>query len=149
MTYALESHIVGEMKGVTFSSSSFVTTSKISEILDEADAEINGYINARYNLPITDSSALLFLRKIAIDIVVYRVSKILEIKSSKPIPDGRIIQDISSASTYRQAIKVLEGIRDGKNQLYGATLKSSVGNVKSYNNTNNIEPQFKVDEQQW
>ena len=149
MTYALQEHVEGELKNVEFSSDSLVSETKLAQILEESDAEIDSYINGRYNLPIVDTKALVFLRKLSIDIVVYRITKILEIKDVRPISDGRITQDISHGSVYRQAINTLKDIRDGEMPLYEAELKTSTAKVKSYNDTNNVEATFKIDEQQW
>lgn len=149
MTYALQSHVVGEIKGVNINSSSLVTDTKLGQMLEEADAEINSYINGRYVLPIADANALVFLRKLEIDIVVYRVTKILSIKNSQPIADNRIIQDVSHSSVFRQAMNTLKDLRDGKMQLHDAELKTATAKVKSYNNSNDVEPVFKMDEQQW
>lgn len=76
------------------------------------------YLRPRYTLPVTDATSLLFLKKICIDLVVYRVTKILQPKVAAPIPEDAG-QDISHVTAYREAMKMLKFIMEGKTTLPG------------------------------
>jgi len=149
MTYATAAQVTSEFKHADFTATSKVTTDKLGEILEEVDAEIDNYLSARYSLPITDASALVFLRKIALDIATFRLAKILNIKDSKTLPDGRIMQDISNGSVYAKTLRTLEALRDGKTILKGAAMRSNNAEVRSYTQENNTPHKFTMDKEMW
>lgn len=152
MTYATASDINNELKQITFSATSAVTEGAVLDFLDQADAVIDMYISQRYATPVTASASLLVLKKIAIDIVVYRVAKILDLKKSVPIPDGNIIQDITNGDAYKESMKLLIAIRDNKmdlpseEKINGA---SGIGSFHTESGNEDIEPFFKKGVDQW
>lgn len=152
MTYALAADIVEEMKGISFTSTSSVTDAAVLDFLDQADAEINMYIGKRYATPPTAAEALLLLKKIAIDIVVYRVTKILDLTKSIPIPDKAIPQNITEGTAYRNSIDMLKAIRDDKMDLPGETEINTSGGLASFHTepgNTGIEPCFEKGVVQW
>ncbi len=152
MTYALEADIIKEMKGIGFTSSTQVTSAAISDFLDQADALINMYIGKRYVTPATGSESLLVLKKIAVDIVVYRATKILDLKKSIPIPDSNVIQDITEGSAYRHSIKLLTDIRDNKMDLPDESEINSSGGLASFHTESgnaDLTPCFQKGVDQW
>ena len=133
MTYATSADIRAELKNIAFTSTSSVTDDAILDFLDQAEALINMYIGQRYVTPVTSAEAILVLKKCEIDIVVYRVTKILDLKKSVPIPDTAIPQDITEGSAYKQCIKLLESIRDNDMDLPGETPINPDSGLASFN----------------
>lgn len=152
MTYATSSDIENELKGISFTATSSVTTGAVSDFLDQADAVIDMHIAKRYATPVTASESLLVLKKIAIDLVVYRVAKILDLKKSVPIPDSKVIQDITNGDAYKESMKLLAAIRDNKMDLPGQDeLNSNVGLRSLHTEAGNsdIVPFFEKGVEQW
>lgn len=145
MAYATQADIEGELQGVTFPIEP-VTVSVLSGYLDQESALIDQHIGVIYELPITDTSALLYLKKICIDLVVYRVIKVLASKSVEG--DNR---DISREKVaYDAAIKVLEMIESGDKNLAGATRNSTQTKIISGTPAStSTERIFKKDTVQW
>jgi len=152
MTYALESDIIEEMKGIAFGSAGQVTSDAIAGFLDQADAQINMYLGKRYDTPITGASSLLIVKKIAVDLVVYRASKILNLKKSVPIPHSNIPQEMTAGSAYRESIKTLTMLRDNKLDLPDETEIDSVSGLSSFHTESGnagIVPFFEKGVDQW
>lgn len=146
--YATEAQIEANLKGVDFSTSTKITSDILTDIIAEESQVIDQHIQARCTLPVVDDDALIFLRKIVIDLVVYRVAKILMPREQKTLPDGRIIQDISMSSSYREAMRMLKDLKDGKTTLPNTSEKSKVF-VSSYQYREDTEKEFENGEQQW
>lgn len=121
--YCDSDDITANLRGVTFGASSVVTSSALADIISQESAVIDQHLRGRYTLPVSDATALLWLKKIAIDLVVYRVSKILQPKNPAPVPENAT-QEISHSTAYREAMKMLRNILDGKMSLPGETEKS-------------------------
>ena len=152
MTYATQSDIENELKGVTFTASSQVTASAVGDFLEQADAIIDMHLVKRYTTPITGSDSLLIVKKIAIDIVAYRITKILDLKKSVPIPDNNVIQNITEGSAYRESMKMLIAIRDNKMDLPDETELNAYSPLISFHTetgNNDIEPFFEKGVKQW
>lgn len=133
MTYATEADITAELKNMTFGSTKSITSDAVSDFLAQADAQINMFIGKRYETPVTGAESLLVLRKVAVDIVVYRVTKILDLTKSIPIPDKAIPQNITEGTAYRQSIDLLKAIRDDKMDLPGEAEINVDSGLASFN----------------
>jgi len=147
-TYCTSADIVENMKGVSFSANSAVTSTALTNMIDQESATIEAHIQAKYALPITDATALLFLKKICIDLVVYRVTKVLQPKEVISAPDGKVEQEISAPSAYRNALGMLRALMNGKAQL-PLESKKSINFISSTAVDNDTSTVFKHDEQQW
>lgn len=145
--YCTSSDVAANLKGVTFSATSTITTTGIGDIITQESAVIDQHITARYELPISDTVALSFLKKTCIDLCVYRVSKILQPQVAAPIP-AEAGQDISHVTAYREAMKMLKGILDGKMTLPGEDSRGTTF-VSSTADTNNETMFFDASEDQW
>jgi phage gp36-like protein len=151
MTYAVESDIASELKNIPFNASTSVTSNAVCDFLDQADAQINMYIGKRYVTPVTTASSLLVLKKIAVDIVVYRITKILDLTKSIPIPDKAIPQSITEGTAYKQSIDLLIAIRDGKMDLPDEAEINATSGFASYNTEAAVDnpPVFEKGVDQW
>lgn len=147
--YATEAQIEANLKGVDFSAAnSTVDSAALVEILEEESQVIDQHIQPNYTLEITDVDALIFLRKICIDLVVYRVAKILMPREQKFTPDGKVIQDISYSGAFRKAMKMLKDLLERKIALPNIPVKSRVF-VSSTLDTDNVTQTFEKDVRQW
>lgn len=147
--YCTSADVISSIKNIVVSATTAVTTTKLADIVTNASAMIDAHIQERYTLPISETTALSFLKKICIDICVYEVTKILQAKDTLQLPDGRVVQDISSSSAYREAMRMLKDIQNGKMSLPAETLteKDNVSFSVNYDPEESFE--FKHNEQQW
>ena len=149
MAYSIYTDVQSEFKGLTLSATSKVTITEVTEYISQEDAKIDAKLSIRYSTPITGTEALKLVKKISIDFTAYRISKILNLKTDVPLPDGRIIQVLNNSGSYKESMKFLDELASGKVPLPDATLNSPGPVVSSYNATNSIEPIFKRDTKQW
>ena len=146
--YCSQSEIKDNLKGFELQSDTTITPEILSEIISEESAVIDQHVQSRYTLPITDATSLLFLKKICIDLGVYRVTKILQPRQAVQTPAGPVMQEISNSSAYREAMRMLKDLMKGNTTLPGEeeralTFVSSTA-VDCDHKTN-----FKYEEQQW
>ena len=148
--YCTEADIVDNLKGVTFSASTSVTTDGLTKMIAEESATIDSKIMIKYDLPISGSStdALIFLRKIAIALVVYRVVKVLQAKNALPVPDVKTTQEISVGQCYRDAMRLLHDISKGDAGIPDLET-SGISNVRSTAVDCDEQFTFVGGEQQW
>ena len=146
--YCLLNDIVENMKGVSFGASTAVTSDALNNMIAQESAVIESSLQSQYSLPILDGTALLFLKKICIDLVVFRVAKVLQPKTSIAAPDRKLEQEIAHESAYKSAMKLLKLLMSGDVQLPFESRKTS-SNIRSTAVDNNTTTVFKHDEQQW
>lgn len=146
--YCTQSGIEANLKGVVFSASTSVTATGLASIISEESAIIDAHVQVRYALPIENATALLFLKRICIALVVYRVTNILQPKQIKPIPNTNAEQEISHYSAYKEAKALLKAIMDGKMSLPLEDLQS-VPNFLSSAVDCDEEMTFVYNETQW
>ena len=141
-----------EVKGLTLSASTIPTTDQVTEFIDQESARIDASVSARYAIPITGTDSLLFLKRICIALVTWRVSDIISTRKQQMLPNGMISQDLAGATAYKQAVKDLEALRKGDIKLPDEdVLNSSAGNAffASGNSEESYDTKFDVDEKQW
>lgn len=146
--YCEQTDIESNMKGVVFSSSTAISEDAIADIITQESATIDVYLQARYTLPIVDTSALSFLKKICIALVVHRATLILQPKDIRPIPNENAEQDISTLYAYRQAMGFLKGLSKGEINL-PSEAQESKSNFSSTAVNNADECEFVFHEKQW
>lgn len=151
MTFAISTDIESEFRNIVFGSGSnaAISTAEVDEFLTQTDALINGILKPKYELPITGSNSLEILKKIEIDFVAFRVSKILNLKKSIPLPDKTIVQDLNNGFAYKESKKLLDAIFEGKFVLPDADLLTGSSGLSDFNSANSIEPIWKRDTKQW
>lgn len=152
MSYATTDEIVSEFKSLNISAAnSAVDTAEVTRFIDEACAQIHSCLANRYVTPVTASAeALLLLKKITIDLVVFRITKILSTKKAFPVPDENVIQEITEGTAYREAMKLLEDLSEGRKQLIGAELLGTTNGVSGISSgTTDKCPVMQKDVTQW
>lgn len=148
MAYADQEDIENEIKGIEFSSTSSLTASALSEILEQESAVIDQYLLTQYQLPIINTGALNVLKKICIDFVVFRVEKIL--KKSNDSNDTNMPQKNASYSAYKNSMKLLKMFANSELSLNGASRLAAKTKIMGITPDKNLtERVFKKDEVQW
>ncbi|MGR3220011.1 MAG: phage protein Gp36 family protein [Candidatus Anammoxibacter sp.] len=147
--YATETNITNNLKAFDpTASGAAVDSTKLATYIEEESQVIDMHIQSRYALPVTDDDAKIFLRKICIDLVVYRVAKVLMPREQIQLPNGTTIQDISQIGAWRNAMKMLKDLMDGTTTLPSTTEDSKVF-ASSYQDTNDTKKNFELDVKQW
>lgn len=77
-----------------------VNQSRVEEAIEQADAEIDGYVGARYSVPVVAAPAI--LNKLSVDISIYNLYS----RRVGQMPDVR-------SERYKNALRQLEGIAKG------------------------------------
>lgn len=144
MSYAVYGDVQAEFKDITFSSTTKVKDTEVTEFIVQADALIDAKVGMKYETPVTASGSLPILKMICIMLVSSRVKKILQVKTPEAEKNQEAAPDES-----RLAMKMLEEISSGKLPLPGATLATSHDGVASYNVDEGICHTFKKGEDQW
>lgn len=146
-TYCTAAQVSANLKNVSFGASTTITSDTLDDLIEEESACIDGYISVRYTLPIAETVALAFLRKICIALVVYRVTKILQPKVQAPIPaEGG--QDISHVTAYREAMTMLKNIMYGKMAL-PVEEEKTLNFYKSTAVDDSDDMEFEFETEQW
>lgn len=150
--YCSTSDIQAEIKKLPLDATTPVTTDQVTEFIDQESARINSYITARYTLPISGTESLLFLKRICIALVTWRVSDILSTRKTQMLPNGMISQDLSGATAYKQAVKDLKALAKGDIKLPDESVSNSTPG-KAFFSSNNLDTSFEsafdVSEDQW
>lgn len=153
MTYCTVAEVKSEFKNIdTTAPGSFITDAEITDFIAQEAGLINTYIGGLYILPISpilSPNAFNFLKKICIDCVACRIEKILNLK--KPVnfkPQKEIKQEMNECDMCAQGLQMLEDVKNGKILLPDATNKGNLY-ASSYTASNQIEPIFYRDRDQW
>ena len=156
MAYAANQDIANELRSIDAfpASDKEITIAKVNAFLDEADAEINAKLQNRYVIPLVAASAeaLLLLKKLEIDLVAYRIAKILNLKKDIPIPGDRtnsVIQVLNEGTAFKLAQKQLNDLNKGVIILDGATQLSTGQGVSSVVVDCDVESVIEKDKVQW
>ena len=145
--YCDESDIVENLRKVSFSASTPVTSVALGNIIDQESQVIDQHIQSRFTVPPVDADALVFLKKICIALVIYRVTNILRPKNIEPIPN-KATQDISHASSWKAATDMLKDLQSGETVLPNTDVTTKVF-VSSTLDSDGVEGIFKKDVRQW
>ncbi len=148
--YCVEADIVENLRGVSFGANTPVTTTALGNMIDQESQVIDQHIQGRYTIPVVDVDALVFLKKICIDLVIYRVTKVLRPKNIEPIPN-KATQDISHASAWRVSMKMLKDLRAGDSVMPNTDLKGKtlVSSTQESDNTIASDSTFLRNTRQW
>ena len=155
MTYATEEDIRSELKEAEFEGDTLVTAAAIADFLAQEGAKIHAFIAQRYTTPISENDspqAYALLKKIEIDLVTYRVVKVMDKSKSVPIPDERVVTEITEGTAYNESMKMLYALQKGKIDLPDATETdpdAGFGSFHSESINSDVDPVFDVTEQQW
>lgn len=85
-----------------------MNAARITEAIAQADSEIDAYLGSRYDVPFATVPDV--VKKISVDLAIYNVYS----RRVEEIPATRV-------DRYKNAIRLLEGIRDGKISIGEAT----------------------------
>lgn len=145
--YAAAADVEAEFKSISFSGSGAqVTTTEVNEWIDQAEAEINGRIAARYSVPVSGSESLKILKQITIWLCADRVKDVMEMKK---VSTEELKQDVRVPGLYEKAKKMLKDIVSGELLLSDADLANAHQGISSFATSLDEPHQFKKGEDQW
>lgn len=142
MAYSTNADVVDEFKNLDTTGK--ITTAKIDEWIDQADAYIDGRVGLIYQIPVTGASSLKILKEISIGFVAQRIAYVLETKTTTPKGDQYIPKNL-----IKQAEDRLKMIVKRELVLSDATEKSTKAGVSSYSNENTVNRKFDQSKTQW
>jgi hypothetical protein len=145
MAYCTYSDVQAEFKDITFSSTTAVKDSEVTEFIVQADARINAEIGKVYETPLASGEGLSLLKMISLQIVSKRIHEILKVKSGSDETD----QKGSEEEEKDTPEKLLARIVSSDLKLVGATYLRSGNGVKSYTNDNAVSHLFERDVASW
>lgn len=144
MSYCTYSDVQSEFKSASFTSSTPVKDTEVTEFIVQTDALINAMISNRYVVPVvTGTQSLSLLKMISIQIVTERIKSIVAVKTG----DEETSQDPNKQFLI-SPMEMLKKISEGDIDLIGAEESGSNG-VKSYNSDYSIKHVFKKGCDQW
>jgi len=126
MSYCVYTDVVNEFKSLDITSG-IITSAKITEMIAQADAYIDGRAGLIFQIPIVGTTSLLILKQISIGLVADRLANILRLKSASPDGVQLIQKDLA-----KQARADLEMIVNQTLNLPDAVLLSQAGAVRSF-----------------
>ena len=145
MSYCTTSDISNEFKDITFDTDTSVTDTDVDSFIDQASSLINSFVSSKYEIPVTGSGALLFLKMICIWLVKARVISILSVKT----PLDKTKQDPDSQKLYEQAISLLKQIKAGTLKLSDAVPASSDDGMTSFLMNEDVTYEFQLEMDKW
>lgn len=145
MAYATYTDVASEFKDVTFSASTAITDTEVTEFIVQAEAYINSYISTRYEVPVSGSVSVLILKTVVILLVKARILSILSVKT----PQDKTKQDPDGPSLIEQAKKMLEMIKKGTLPLTDATVNSTGIALTSFLKDEDIDYSFTMESDAW
>ena len=126
MAYCEVTDVQSEFKDITFGTSTKVTSTEVTAWIAQADAKINSYLGAKYEVPITGTEALLVVKNICVELVANRARRVLQVKTGQAETE----QDTRGIRTDTQIINELKEIAKGNIPLSDATLNASIVPIK-------------------
>lgn len=145
MSYCTYSDVAAEFKNITFSASSSITDTEVTEFIAQADAYIDSRIGLKYQVPITGSASLKIVKRLSIWLVSARIKEILTVKLGQPIGE----QETRSGDLNQMANDELSLIVKGQMTLSDSDLVSSADGVRSYAVDEDLEYEFSITDDNW
>lgn len=147
MSYATIVNIQDEFRDITFDTSTDITSVRVQEFLDQADAEINLMLGSRYETPITGVESLKIVKRIEIAIVAARVASILDLKGKSQ--NSIIKQEFNKKDYEKESRELLDRLKDQDFILPDAVLLDTSYGMKSSLVDDGVTPIFKKGVDQW
>jgi hypothetical protein len=138
MAYAAYADIQSEFKNQTFSASTKLTSTEVTEIITQTENKINAELGQVYVTPVTNSTDISILKRISIMFVKHRVENILKIKSGEKLDSED--QENLEKKAQDELDKIIE-----KRLLHNTTRRTTNNSgVEDYNSNNEIRATFDV-----
>ena len=148
MAYTTYQEIQADFKDVTFTTTSNVKSSDVTQFIVESDSLIDAYIGTVYTVPVeTGDSALALLKLLSRSLVTARIKKIMEVKQDKSTDANQNVVGVLLSPT--QVMNILKDLQKKIIKLDGALVLSTSGGFNSFNVTNSTEAVMKKSDQQW
>lgn len=145
MAYTTVSAIQDEFKNITFSASTYPTSTAVSEFITQEEYLLDAEVGTVYTTPITGTMALSVMKLMSTLMVKARVMEILTVKTGSSDEDQG-----NPADDLRQRVRdMLDKIKSKLLILSDETLLETSGGVRDYNSNNDITQTFKATTDQW
>lgn len=142
MAYCTYTDVQSEFKNLVLGSTHALTSTEVTEFIEQASNYIDARIGLKYETPVTATAAISVLKMIAIWMVKKRILRILAVKgATKP--------EEQEGSTDLNPEQMLSDILSDKLLLVGADLATTGSGVRSYTYDNDIDPVFEKGTDQW
>lgn len=148
MSYSVYGDVAAEFKSMTFSSTSAVTDTQVTEFIAQADAIIDGRIGLKYTLPVTDTAGLKILKAISIAIVSDRVRDIMKVMTGQA-ETSQQARPRGGSTVPAGPYQMLKDIIEGNLKLGNQALASTVDGISSGTIVDDVCPVFDADLVQW
>jgi len=145
VAYSIYTDVQAEFKNITFSSSSSVKDTEVTEFITQADAYIDSRLGLKYTVPITGVESLKICKRLSIWLVTGRIKRILRVKTG--VQTGE--QDTIDGDLETLARNEIEMILDGLLLLSDATLATTADGFRSYAVDEDLEYTFTREDDQW
>lgn len=116
-TYSNNAQVLEELKKApALNGTTDISDSALARYREESFATINTYLNSNYSLPIVNAQDLIFLRKLEIDLTIWRYAKVKNITEMIMIGgDGtRTTQRMPVQRAYDEAMATLKALQKGE-----------------------------------
>lgn len=148
MAYTTFAEISADFKDLTFTSTTNVKDTDVTQFIVEADALINAYVGNVYVVPVTTSGeGLNLLKFLSRSLVSGRIKKLMEVKQDKAVDANQSIQGV--LLSVAQIMKILNDIQAKNLTLAGATFLIAGGGFYSNNVVNDVQASVNKDTKQW
>lgn len=136
MAYAVVSDIQSEFKNTSFTTTSSLTSTEVTELITQTENKVNAELAQVYVTPVTNATDVSILKTIVIYFVKHRVQEILALKS------GEKLDSEDQSNLEDKAQEMLDKIIDRK-LLHNTTRKSTNNSgIEDYNSNNSIRATF-------
>lgn len=148
MSYCTFATVQDDFKTIAFTSTSLVKDSAVTQFIVEADALINSYVGQRWVTPITANADSLALMSLFSRTLV--AARIRGIMANVQVTNKDANQTVKSdAFGVKDVMQQLNNIKNGDQQLAGATLLLANGGFYSNNYANNVQPEMNKNRKLW
>ncbi len=147
MAYTTYTEIQSDFKDITFSTTTNVTATDVTQFIVEADSLVNAYVAKRYTVPVTAGDGLNLLKLCSRSLVTARIKRLMEVVQEKSTEANQAVQGVLLSPTA--VMKILTDIRDDLIDLTGATLLESSRGFYSKNVAEEITPTIEKSTKQW
>lgn len=134
--YCTANDIENYYLGKSFNAGDFIESGEVNLMIDQAAAQIDSMIKARYSLPITNASDLLILKTINEKMVVGDIDDIFREKNS----DGEFER---GRNTKKEAMEWLKKISCGEMLLNSTQVTSGIKFNQTDSDGNTVTKKFK------
>lgn len=147
MAYTTYTEVQDDFKDITFTTTTNVKDTDVTQFIKEHDALINAKVGQVYVVPITTGDGLELLKLLSRSLTTARIKRLMEVKQEKSVDANQNV--VSTLLTPKEVMKILDDISKKNMVLDGGVLLSSTGGFSNGNNNRGVKPVVRKDIKQW